>query len=155
MPGNAIVGATEEMLMMLPPRPASPSGRIVRSPHFRPSAVPRTLTSSIVRMSFGSTSVIRLLISTPALLTSTSSPPKSEAAAVVAFSQLASFVTSRWTKAWPSPLRQAGADAGPIAFERVGDLLPRLVLPVADDDSGAVGGERAGHALTEPLHTPG
>ena len=98
MPGKAIVAATDEMLMMLPPLPATPSGRIARRPHLRPSAVPRMLTSSIVRMSFGSTSTIRLLISIPALLTSTSRPPKSEAAAVTAFSQLASSVTSRCTK---------------------------------------------------------
>ena len=93
--------------MMLPPLPPRPSGRIVRRPHLRPSAVPRMFTSSMVRMSFGSTSVIRLVISTPALLTRMSSPPKSEAAAVVAFSQLASSVTSRCTKPCPSPLSES------------------------------------------------
>ena len=74
MPGKAMVAATEEMLMMLPPLPAAPPGRIARSACLMPSAVPRTLTSSIVRMSFGSTSAIRLLISTPALLTSDVEP---------------------------------------------------------------------------------
>ena len=35
--------------MMLPPLPAAPPGRIARRPCFMPSAVPRMLTSSILR----------------------------------------------------------------------------------------------------------
>ena len=105
--------------------------------------MPRMLTSSIVRMSFGSTSVIRLLISTPALLTRMSSPPKSEAAAVdgVLPARLVGHVEVH--------------EAVAVALERVGDLLPDVVLQVGDHDTGAGGGERLGHALAESLGAPG
>ena len=68
MPGNAMVAATEATLMIAPPLPAAPSGRIARRPCLMPSAVPRMLTSSILRMSSASTSVIRLVISMPGVV---------------------------------------------------------------------------------------
>ena len=76
MPGKAIVAATEATLTMLPPAPAGPPGRIARKPCLRPSAVPSTFTSSCLRTSAGSMSTSRLVISTPALLTRMSRPPR-------------------------------------------------------------------------------
>ena len=100
--------------------------------------MPRMLTSSIVRMSFGSTSVIRLVISTPALLTRMSSPPKSEAAAVVGVLP-AGLVGD-------VEVHEAVALA-----ERVGHLRAEVVLEVGDHDAGAGRGQRLRHALPESL----
>ena len=93
MPGKAIVAATDAMLITAPPRPAGPPGRMARKACLMPSEVPRMLTSSILRMSSGSRSMIRLEISTPALLTTMSRPPSSAIVPSMHRSQLWSSVT--------------------------------------------------------------
>src|SRR6516164_3305758 len=93
MPGKAIVAATDATLTTAPPRPAGPPGRMARKACLRPSAVPRTLTSSIFRMSSGFRSATRLEISTPALLTTMSRPPSSAIVPSMHRSQLWSSVT--------------------------------------------------------------
>src|SRR6478752_6458986 len=103
MPGKAMVAATEAMLMMLPPLPADPPGRMARRPCWMPSAVPRKLTSSILRTWSAWISVNRLVISMPALLTRMSRPPRCSTASPTAFSQPSSLVTSRATKPCSSP----------------------------------------------------
>src|SRR5918995_1493115 len=87
MPGKAMVAATEAMLMMLPPLPAGPPGRMDRRPCLMPSAVPRKLTSSILRTWWAWISVNRLVISMPALLTRMSRPPRCSTASPIACSQ--------------------------------------------------------------------
>src|SRR3954447_5062410 len=103
MPGKAIVAATEEMLMMAPP------GCIARSPCLSPSAVPRTLTSSIRLRSSGSTLTIRPEISIPALLTRMSNPPSCSTVAPIAASQLLLSVTSRCSDLPPNPAAVSAA----------------------------------------------
>ena len=93
MPGNAIVAATDAMLTTAPPRPAGPPGRMARKACLMPSAVPRTLTSSILRISSGSRSTTSWVISTPALLTRMSRPPSSAMVPSTQRSQLWSSVT--------------------------------------------------------------
>ena len=90
----------------------------------------------------GSTSVTRLEISTPALLTRMSRPPKSVAAAVTALSQLASSVTSSSTNAVILP-------------EGVGDLGARVDLEVGHDDACPGRGERSRHPLAQALGSSG
>src|SRR5437764_1442902 len=103
MPGNAIVAATDAMLTTAPPRPAGPPGRMARKACLRPSAVPRTLTSSILRISSGSRSTTSWVISTPALLTRMSRPPSSAMVPSTQRSQLWSSVTSSGRNAASPP----------------------------------------------------
>ncbi len=72
-----------------------------------------------------------------------SRPPKSDAAAVVAFSQLASSVTSRCTKPCPSPSSESAT------------FVAEVVLQVGDDDAGAGRGQRLRHPLPESLGSSG
>jgi hypothetical protein len=74
MPGKVIVAATDDTFTTAPPCPAGPSGRIARNACLSPRLVPRILTSSISRTSFGSRSTISEEISAPALLISRSNP---------------------------------------------------------------------------------
>ena len=99
-----MVAATEEMLTMLPPLPAAPPGRMARNACFMPSAVPTTFTSSMRRRSAASMSTTSAVISTPALLTSRSKPPRDFTVASTAATQLASSVTSSRTKSAFAPV---------------------------------------------------
>ena len=103
MPGKAMVAATDATLMIAPPLPAAPPGRMARRPCFMPRAVPSTLTSSILRTSAGSSSVIRLVISMPALFTRMSRPPMTSTVVLTAAAQLSSSVTSNGTNSAVAP----------------------------------------------------
>ena len=103
MPGKAIVAATDATLTIAPPWPAGPPGRMARKPCLMPSDVPSTFTSSIRRTSSASRSTSRLVISTPALLTTMSRPPRQPMTSGMARSQLSSDVTSSCTNSAVPP----------------------------------------------------
>ncbi len=114
MPGKAIVAATEAMLMIAPPWPAAPPGRMVRKACLMPSEVPSRFTSSWRRTASASRSTKRLVISMPALLTRMSRPPSWAVASAIADSQLASSVTSSFTKPWPPPPSTGASDSATL-----------------------------------------
>ena len=145
MPGKAIVAATEEMLMIEPPFPAAPPGRIARSPCLRPRIVPSTLTSSIRRISSGSVSTSRCVTSMPALFTRMSSPPSSAIVCVIAVSQSASF----------GHVERDEPAGRPSARDGGGGLLADVLEHVADHHGRARLGQRLGYARPEAAGTPG
>src|SRR6201996_8697342 len=114
MPGKAMVAATDETLTIAPPWPAGPPGRMARNACLTPSAVPRMFVSSILRASSASRSTSRLVISTPALLTRMSRPPRWPMASGIARSQLVSEVMSSCTYSAVTPVdRKAAAQLLP------------------------------------------
>src|ERR1700761_4825434 len=114
MPGKAMVAATEATLTIAPPWPAGPPARMARKPCLMPSDVPSTFTSSIRRASSAFRSASRLVISTPALLTTMSRPPRQLKISGIARSQLSSEVTSSDTNsAVPPAFRSESAHVLP------------------------------------------
>ena len=101
--------------------------------------MPRTLTSSIVRIWSGSVSTSSWVTSIPALLTRTSSPPSSATVCAIAASHAASPVTSSSTKPPPG---QLGRGLLADVLEHVGDHHPRPGL-----------GQRSRHSGTEATGT--
>ena len=125
---------------MIDPPPAAVIGPITA---FMPSQQPTALTSRMRRKSASGMSAIRAKVSTPALLTSTSSRPKASTAAATAAAQCASLVTSWCTyrqDCSPSPAATARA---------------LVVEHVAEDHPGALGDEMAHVRLAHPPGAPG
>src|SRR5580658_1911138 len=135
MPGKAMVAATEEMLTTAPPRPAGPPGRMARKACLMPRAVPSTLTSSIRRMSSGSRSTTRVVISSPALLTRMSRPPSSRIVSEMASSQLASLVTSSGRNAAVAP---DFLSSSAVAWPRSSRMSPMTTAAPARASASAI-----------------
>ena len=84
------------------------------------------------RTSAASTSVTRLVISMPALLTRMSSPPSCSTVSATAASQLASSVTSSRTKPWcPSPSRLGGCSRRRPGCRRSSRVAPAAASATA------------------------
>ena len=139
MPGNAIVAATEETLMMLPPLPASPSGRMVRKP-----ALEAESGAEDVDLQHRA-DVLRVHLDDQA----------GDLDAGVVDQDVEPAEVGGGGGGGVLPARLVGDvevhEAVALALERVGHLLAEVVLQVRDDDAGAGSGERLRHPLPESL----